>query len=285
MNKIAFVTDSVTSMPAEYVQRYNIHVVPNIVIWSGKEYLDGVDITPSEFFTHLKAARELPTTAAASPETYKDLFARLLDEGFDICAVIVSSTMSRTFLSAQEAKNMLGAGNIEVIDSQTMGMAVGWPIILAARAAEKGASLAECAALVREGLVNTGTIFTVDTLEYLQRSGRISWAQRYMGSMLNIKPIMEMIDGQIVPVGRVRTRQKALKQVRDMTVEKLKGRTPLYLAIGHCDAEADAKILLDMIQEQVKPNESFITDGSPNVAITAGPGLLVLQYMAGVPEP
>ena len=284
MNKVAFVTDSVTSMPADYVKKYNIHVVPNILIWSGKEYRDWVDMTPSEFNSRLKTSRELPTTAAAAPDAYREVFARLLAEGYDICAVIVSSTMSRTYDSAREAKETLGADNITVIDSQTMGMAVGWPILQGARAAEKGASLEECADLVRKGLANTGTIMTVDTLEYLQRSGRIGWGQRYMGTLLNIKPIMEMIDGQIVPVERVRTRKKALAQLVEMTVDKVNGRSPLYIAIGHCDAEKEAKILLDMMREQLQPEDYFITEGSPNVGIVAGPGLLVTQFMAGVSD-
>jgi len=150
MNKIAFVTDSLTSMPAEYVQRYNIHVVPNILVWSDQEYRDWVDITPPEFFARLKTTREFPTTAAVAPHTFKKLFAGLLAEDFDICGVFTSSTMSRTCLAAKEAKEMLGSDNIIVLDSNTMLMAAGWPLIRAARAVEKGASLAECTALARE---------------------------------------------------------------------------------------------------------------------------------------
>ena len=283
MNKIAFVADSVASIPAEYVQRYNIHVVPNIVIWSGKEYRDGVDITSSELFARLKTDKEFPTTAAVGPEIYKEVFSNLLSDGFDILGVFQSSTMTRTFHSAQTAKEMLGADNITVLDSQTMGMAVGWPLIHAARASEKGASLAECAALANEGLINTNVVATVDSLEHMQRSGRIGWAQRYMGALLNVKPVMEAVDGQIVPLGRVRTRRKALVQLAEMTVARVRGRSPLHLSILHNEATDDAQTLLDMIQEELELDEFFIGEGSPIVGVVFGPGAIGTFFMAGVP--
>lgn len=285
MNKIAFVTDSVTSMPAEYVQRYGIHVMPNTLIWSGKEYRDGVDITPSEFFARLKTSDELPTTAAVTPKAYIELFTSLLNDGFDICGVFMSSTMSRTCVAAQEAKETLGADNIEVLDSNTMGMAAGWPLILAARAAERGASLAECTALAREGLANIGFIMTVDSLEHMHRSGRISWGQKYMGSILNIKPLIEMVDGQLIPIGRVRTRRKALQEITRLTVDRVNGRSPVHLSIGHNDAADDAQTLLDMIQRNIKLDEFIIGEGSPNSAVHSGPGALIVQFVAGVPHP
>ena len=260
-------------------------MVPNIVIWSGEEYRDGVDITPSELFARLKRDKELPTTAAVGPGTYKELFASLLADDFDVLGIFQSSTMTRTFSSAQKAKELLGADNIIVLDSRTANMAVGWPLILAACAAEKGASLIECATLAREGLVNTGAIATVDSLEHLQRSGRIGWAQRYMGSLLNVKPVMEAVDGQIVPIGRVRTRHKALVELTEMTVTRVNSRSPLHLFIGHNDALDDARTLMSMIQEHLEIDESVIGEISPIGGILFGPGALGISFMAGVPDP
>ena len=285
MKKIAFVTDSVAGIPEEYVQRYNIHVVPNIVIWSGKEYRDDVDITPSELFARLESDKELPTTAAVGPDTYKEVFANLLADGFDILGIFQSSTMTRTFSSAQTAKELLGADNITVLDSRRVGMSVGWPLILTARAAEKGASLAECTALANEGLENTDMIGALDSLEYLQRSGRIGLAQRYVGSMLNLKPLLEVVDGQAVPAGRVRTRRKALEQLAEMTITRINGRSPLHLSILHMDAADDAQTLLALIQEKLELVESFIGEGSPIMSILLGPGAIGTFFMAGIPEP
>ena len=285
MNKIAFVTDSVASIPAEYVQRYNIHVVPNIVIWSGKEYRDGVDITPAELFARLKRDKELPTTAAVGPDTYKELFASLLADGFDVLGIFQSSTMTRTFYSAQTAQELLGADNIIVLDSCTANMAVGWPLVLAARAAEKGASLTDCAKIARDGLAHTGMIGTVDSLEHLQRSGRIGLVQRYMGSLVNAKPLMEMSDGEIVPAGRVRTRRKALVELAEMTVARVNGRVPLHLFIGHNHALDDARTLMTMLQERLKIDEFIIGEISPIGGILFGPGALGISFMAGVSDP
>ena len=155
MHKIAFVTDSTCSMPAEYAQRYNIHIEPNTMIWSGEEYRDGVEITPPEFFARLKKDKELPTTAAIAPYTFKELFTSLLEKGSDVLGIFASARASRTCIAALEAKELIGADNLTVLDSNTMGMAVGWPLILAARAAEKGASLEECTALAREEVGNS----------------------------------------------------------------------------------------------------------------------------------
>lgn len=285
MNKIAFVTDSLTSMPAEYVQKYHIHVVPNILVWSGEEFRDGVDITPPEFWTRLRTAREFPTTAAVAPHAFKELFENLLAKDFDILGVFTSSTMSRTCLSAQETKEMLGADNLTVLDSYTMGMAVGWPLIIAARAAEKGASLADCTALAREALPNTDLVSFVDSLEHLQRSGRLGSTQRFLGSLLNVKPILKISGGQPVLAGRVRTRRKALVQLVEETVDMVNTRSPLYLSILHYDNPDDAQTLLTMLQEQLKLDEFFIGEGSANTAVHLGPGALSVQFMVGVSEP
>ena len=255
------------------------------MIWSGEEYRDGVEIKPPEFFARLKRDKELPTTAAIAPYTFKELFTSLLDKGFDVLGIFASARASRTCIAALEAKELIGADNLTVLDSNTMGMAVGWPLILAARAAEKGASLAECTALVREGLANTDTIGTVDSLEHLQRSGRIGLAQTYVGTLLNVKPILEVRDGQFAPAGRVRTRQKALAQMVEMTVDRVNGRTPIYLSVIHANALDDAKTLLAMIQEQLKLDESVITEFSPNAALQVGPGAVGVQFMAGVSDP
>ena len=282
MNKIAFVADSTISMPKEYVDQHNIHIAPNIMIWSGQEYRDGVDITLSDFFSRLKNEKELPTTAAVAPHTYKELFSSLLEDGFDICGVFISASMSNNFLAAQQAKELLGAENIIVIDSKTAGMSAGWPMILAARAAEKGASLAECADIIRDGLANSGFIGTVDSLEHLQRSGRIGQAQSYIGSILNLKPLLEIANGQFIPAGRVRTRKKSLQQLAAITAERVNGRRPVYLAVGHFNAENDAQVLLELLREQIEMDEAIIMEPSPNVGLHFGTGALAVQFIAGV---
>jgi len=284
MNKIAFVTDSTCSMPAEYSQRHNIHVVPNTMIWSGEEYRDNVDIKPPEFFARLKSDKELPTTAAIAPYTFKELFTKLLDDGFDVLGVFASARASRTCVSALEARDMIGADNLTVLDSNTMGMAAGWPLILASRAAERGATLAECTAIARDGLANTRTIGTVDSLDHLQRSGRIGLAQSYVGTLLNVKPILEVMDGQFAPAGQVRTRKRALAQLVEMTVDRVNGRSPVYLSIIHADAADDAQNLLDRIGEELTLEESMITEFSPNAALQVGPSAIGVQFVAGIPE-
>jgi DegV family protein with EDD domain len=285
MNKIAFVADSTISMPKDYVNQHHIHIAPNIMIWSGKEYRDGVDITLSEFYSRLETEKELPTTAAVAPYAYKELFSNLLKDGFDICGVFISARMSNNYSAAQQAKELLDAENIILIDSQTAGMAAGWPLILAARAADQGVSLVECTAIIREGLANTGFIGTVDSLEHLQRSGRIGLAQSYIGSLLDVKPLLELAGGQFAPAGRARTRKKSILKLVEMTVERVNGRMPLYLAVMHANVADDAQTLLGLLQEQLEIDEFIIGEPSPNVTFHLGVGALGVNFMAGVSEP
>jgi DegV family protein with EDD domain len=140
---------------------------------------DGVDIQPQQFYQRLKFAREMPTTSQPTPEAFREEFERLLSKGHEILGVFLSSKLSGTFASAQQALAMFPNKAIEIMDSLTGSMGAGWPILSAARAAVQGASLEECKAIVKKALNHVGIILVVDTLEYLHRGGRIGRAQRF----------------------------------------------------------------------------------------------------------
>src|SRR5574341_1043448 len=203
MSKVALVTDSSTYLPKALQDKYAIRVVPLIVIWSGKELRDGVDIQPEEFYTRLQTTREMPTTSQPSPIAVKEVFEGLLAEGYDVLGIFISSKFSGTYASAEQAQAMLPGTNIEIIDSLIGSMGAGWPILVAAQAAEKGAGLAECKAIAEKALENVGILLMVDTLEYLHRGGRIGSAQRFLGDALSLKPILEVVNGVFVGLERV----------------------------------------------------------------------------------
>jgi DegV family protein with EDD domain len=282
MSKVALVTDSVTYLPKEYLERYPISVVPANIIWSGETLRDGVDIQPAEFYTRLSNAREMPGTSQASPQAFKEVYEALLAKGYDILGVFLSHKLSGIYDSAEQARRMLPGENIEIIDSLTGSMGAGWPILKAARAAVEGANLAECKAIVEIALDNVGILLLVDTLEFLYRGGRIGRAQRLMGAALNFKPILEVANGEFIGLERVRTHRKALKRLVELLQERIQGRSPVSLAALHANAHDVASELLENAIAKVNPVETLISDVSPAVGVHLGPGTVGLAFMAGV---
>ena len=282
MPKVALVTDSSTYLPKERMDPYVIRVVPLVVIWSGKELHDGVDIQPTDFYTRLQTAREMPTTSQPSPLAVKEVFDKLLAEGYDILGIFISSKFSGTFASAEQAQAILPGANIEIIDSLIGSMGAGWPILAAAQAAARGASLAECKAIAQKALENVGILLMVDTLEFLHRGGRIGGAQRFLGDALSLKPILEVVDGVFVGLERVRTRQKALKRLAELLEDRIAGRTPVRLAVLHANAPELANQMLQEAIQRVHPVDTIMADVSPAVGAHLGPGTVGFAFMAGI---
>jgi fatty acid kinase fatty acid binding subunit len=282
MSKVALVTDSATYLPQVYLDQYLIRVVPEVVIWSGKELRDGIDIQPEEFYTRLKADKEMPTTSQPSPSAVKEVFDACLAEGYDVLGIFLSSKFSGTFASAEAAQAMLPGKKVEIIDSLTGSMGAGWPVITAARAAEKGASLAECKAIAQNALANVGILLMVDTLEYLHRGGRIGGAQRFLGDALSLKPILEVVNGAFIGLERVRTRQKALKRLEELLLARVAGRRPVRLGVLHASAPDLADQLLRASAAKLDPIETVKADVSPAVGTHLGPGTVGFAFMAGV---
>ncbi len=284
MSKIALVTDSTTYLPPELAQKYNISVAPQVLIWGDQTYLDGVDIQPSEFYAKLKTAKEMPTTAQVSVASFHETFQKLVEQGSDVLALLLSAKLSGTIQSAVQAKDLMGSAGekVHVIDSHSVAMALGFQVLTVARAIEKGASVKDAIALAEKSRDYTGVFFAVDTLEFLHRGGRIGGAQRFIGTMLNMKPILEIQDGRVEGIERIRTKAKAHERLLELTVEKVNGRSPVHLATLHANAAEDAKALLVRAEQVLHPIESVFTEVSPVVGTHAGPGTIGLAFMAGM---
>ena len=284
MSKIALVTDSTTYMPPELVKQHNISVAPQVLIWGDQTYKDGVDIQSSEFFTRLKTAKVMPTTSQVSVVSFQDIFQDLVSRDQEVLALLVSSKLSGTIQSAMQAKELMGSAGdkVHVVDSQSVAMALGFQALAVARALESGASLKDAIALAERSYQHTGVFFAVDTLEFLHRGGRIGGAQRFLGTMLNMKPILAIQDGRVEGIERIRTKTKAHDRVLELTIEKVAGRTPVRLATLHANAAEDARALLRRAEQALKPVESIFTEVSPTVGTHAGPGTVGLAFMAGM---
>ena len=279
---VAIVTDSTASIPADLVAKYNIHVVPLLVVWDGTAYRDGVDITPEAFYVKLREAKTLPTSSQPAAKDFLDVYRKLLDEGYDILTIVISSKMSGTYNSAEQAKKALDAANIAVFDSLSTGMETGFQALLAARAAAEGASLQECLEIVERARENGGFLLMVPTLEFLHRGGRIGGASRLFGTMLRIKPILEVRGGRVEPLEKVRTRSKVIQRMADIVVERIGNARPLHIAAVHTGAEEDARKVLAQLTERVQPDEALLGMVSPVIGTHVGPNGIGLIYVAGV---
>jgi DegV family protein with EDD domain len=226
----------------------------------------------------------MPSTSQVAVVSFQEIFQELVEKDYEVLALLVSSKLSGTIQSAMQAKELMGSAGqkVNVVDSQSVAMALGFQVLAVARALEDGASLQDAIALAEKSYQNTGVFFAVDTLEFLHRGGRIGGAQRFLGTMLNMKPILAIQDGRVEGIDRIRTKNKAHDRVLELTLEKVAGRTPVRLATLHANAAEDARALLSRAEEALRPVESIFTEVSPTVGTHAGPGTVGLAFMAGM---
>jgi len=284
MPKVAIVTDSTAYLPNDILNKFSITVTPQILIWGGETFEDGVDILPDEFYRRLKTAKVMPTTSQVAIVKMKTTFEQLLEAGYEVLGIFISAKLSGTIDSAIKAKEMLpkAVTKIAVVDSNSTSMAMGFHVLAAARAAQAGADLAECQKLAEEAQDHTGVYFVVDTLEFLHRGGRIGGAQAMLGSALNLKPLLKLRDGRIESVEKIRTKGKAISRMIDLVVEQVAGRTPVRLATLHANAASEARSALEAAAVRLHPVEQILASVSPAIGTHAGPGTVGLAYMAGM---
>jgi len=279
MSKVAIVTDSTAYIPKDIVEKYQISVVAQVLIWGEETLRDDVDIRPTEFYTRLAKAEVMPSTSQATPADFKEIFEKLHGEGKEILAILISDVLSKTVNSANLAKQMVPEAKVTILNSTTTAMELGFHVLTAARAAENGASLEECEAAAKNAQNNSGVIFVVDTLEFLHRGGRIGGASRFLGTALQLKPLLEIIDGKIEGLEKIRTKKKAYKRVKEIILERVAGKENIRLATLHANAADEAKALLDAISEEVDAVEVVFSEVSPVIGTHAGPGTVGIAYM------
>lgn len=282
MKKVAIVTDSTAYLPANYVEEFGVTVVPLTLQWDGASYRDGVDILPDEFYTRLSDSKTLPTTSQATVNDFTQVYKRLMDEGFDILTLPISSGISGTYDSAIQAKAQLGEVPIEIIDTRLVSMALSFQVLAAARAAKDGASLEECKQIALKAYDHIGVYFVVDTLKYLHAGGRIGGGKRFMGTALNIKPILEIRDGKIEAVKSVISINKALEAMVEMVEKDVDQRKPVRVSVFHALAAEKAQELLKTTAARLHADEAILSYVSPVIGCHVGPGTLSIAYMAGM---
>lgn len=282
MSNVAVVTDSCASIPEELINRLLIRTVA-YYIHRGQEVLrDLVTIQRDEFLRWLVTARSLPTTASPGPGDYFKVYKDLASAGLNkIISIHMTSKASGAYQAAAVAQMMMKEespdAQIEVIDTHNVSLCQGWMVIEAARSALAGRSLEQITATVKKMIPISHMIQTADTLKYLYLGGRIGKAQQLMGSMLNIKPIVGMDDGIIVPVGRAHTRGQAYRQMADMVAQSI-GKGRAKIAYVHAGAQHEVEKLKELVEAKVNIAESFFAELSPALAVHTGPGTAGLCF-------
>ncbi len=285
MSKVAVVTDSTAYLPEDLVSAYNITVVPLVVIWGEEILHDNVDITANEFYDRLAVDKVMPSTSQASIQAFADAFTRLHNEGYEILTVVISSGLSGTFGSALQAKKMVPEARVELVDSKLTSLPLAYLALASARAAKAGASLEKCKQIVETIRDKAEVYFAVDTLEFLHRGGRIGGASRFLGTALNLKPILNLQDGKIEAVERVRTSKKAHHRLLELLEKGVHGHKKINMigVVAASAAEAAAALLTE-IKQKYSPDEILLANLSPVIGTHTGPGTVGVAYVAGIDE-
>ena len=216
---VRIVTDSSADLPAELVQQHQITVLPCYVVVDDQTLKDGVDIQADDFYRRLQAGGPTPTTAQPTVADFQAVYQDLTSQGDQVVSIHVSGKLSGTLNSAEQAKGSLYREAVEIIDSRLAAMPLGLVVLEAAALAAEGGSHQEVAEKVRQGLNLHHGLFALDTLEFLQKGGRIGKAQAFLGSVLNVKPILRLHEGEAHPVERPRNRERALHRLVELVKE------------------------------------------------------------------
>ena len=281
-NTVAVLTDSTASIPGDILQRLHIHTVA-YYIHRGQEVLrDLVTVQRDEFLRWMMTARSLPTTASPGPGDYFDAYKQLADEGNrEIISIHMTSKGSGAYQAATVAQTMMKEETpevrIDVVDTRNVSLCQGWMVIEAARAALAGLSLDRITDSVKQMIPITHMVQTADTLKYLYLGGRIGKAQHLVGSLLNIKPLIGMDDGVIVPLGRAHSHGQAYQKMAEMVAEAV-GAGKAKIAYVHAGAQREVEKIRELVESNVNVVESFIAELSPALAVHTGPGTAGLCY-------
>jgi DegV family protein with EDD domain len=276
----AIVLDSTADVPDAADRFPNWRVVPLYVNFGTESYRDGVDLDAAAFYERLRGATELPTTSQPTPADFLACYEQLT--GYDrILSIHLGSTLSGTFQSAGAAAAELGDGRVRTIDSETASAAIAMLALAIQRRLERGTSDDEVDALVARYLGSHGLLFTVDTLEYLARGGRIGRARAFAGELLHVKPILSIRDGEVIPVKRVRGNRRAVQELAEALESQTSDDAPLRIGIAHAAAPERAAQLVKMVRD-LRPHAEIEVETMLGAVLGAhaGPGTVGFFWFA-----
>ena len=275
---IAVVTDSTSDLPADLAATYGIRIVPLNVRFGVDEYLDGVTMQAEEFYRRLESSEELPTTSQPAVPSFVDVYRELLADNDSIVSVHLSSKLSATHTAAMQARDELGedGSRVEVVDTLQASMALGWVAVGVAQAINSGADVEEAVAQAHSLSSRAKFIGLVETLEYLHKGGRIGNAQKLVGSLLRIKPMLELKDGIAHPLERARSKSKGITRIKQLAEEA----APLsHLCVLYTTEQDIAEGIAHSLAHTVTDDAPIVARQGPVVGTYLGPGALGVCYV------
>ena len=272
---VRIVTDSTADLSLEQQRAAGITVVPLNVHFGDEVFRDRVDLNGAEFFRKLKAATQLPRTSQPSVGVFEEVFRSLTGEGDEVVAVLLSSKVSGTYNAALMAAQAV-PGKVDVIDSESASMALGFLALEAARLAAGGADRAAVTEAVRKLVPKARILCAIDTLTYLERGGRIGKARALVGSLLNFKPLITLRDGEVVPLGRARGRPQMLDRLAEML---RRDGAITRLAVLHGAAAGEAEHLRARLAGDYPGVDVIVSEIGPVLATHTGPGVIGITYL------
>jgi DegV family protein with EDD domain len=274
----ALITDSTCDIPEDLIQQYDITVIPEIVIWGEETLRDRLDITPEAFYQRLETDQRHPSTTLPSPTNFEQVYQDAIAGGANqILVATVSSAMSGTYQLAKQIGDKMSVP-VHVLDSKGPTMSLGWQVLAAARAREAGSATEGMIAAADRVCQKLVQIVCLDTLEYLHRGGRIGSATKFIGSLLDLKPLVRINhqSGLVEPAGRARTRKKSIETLLELFFEGLDRSQPMHIAVLHGNAVEEARALAERIRQEYSPAELLLNITGPVLGINTGPRALAL---------
>ena len=269
---VQVVTDSTSDISPDEAEGLGVRIVPALVAFGDDVFRDRVDITPSEFYARLVTSREFPKTSQPSVEAFASVYREVAAEGHDIASIHVSSKLSGTLNSASIASETSELETrVELVDSYTAGVGLRAVVEAAAERARAGAPLEEVTAAARSVMARNRVVVTLDTLEFLQKGGRIGRASALVGSALRIKPLIHIDGGEVAPFDRVRTRSKAVRRLEEVALED---RTIETLFVIYSDNDASAAELVEHVTPHLPHTRIEVIQTGPTVGAYLGPNAL-----------
>ncbi len=277
---IHIITDSTAGLPAPLAQQRQIPVIPQVILFGDESYLEGVEMDHAAFLHRLRAAKELPKTAAPPPGLFIEQFQRLARPGDTVLCIHPSADLSGTVRSALTAAADFPEADIRVLDTRTIAGPLAALVLLAAHWAEQGESADAVVARLQALIPRAHLYFLVDTLEYLQKGGRIGGAAALIGSVLQVKPILELREGRVEPLERERTQRKALARLKELVLTHAVRGPDAHLSVLHAGAPDAAQALATNLGQQLGMVDVMIMDLTPAIVTHAGPGVLGVGFFA-----
>ncbi|WP_246938639.1 DegV family protein [Bacillus pinisoli] len=279
---IKLLTDSACDLPKEWLENEKVHLFPLVVHLDGEDYYDMETIDSSSVFDAMK--KELvPKTSQVPPTRFEETFTRFAEEKADVFYVAFSSQLSGTYqtatMMADQVKEKYPDFNITILDTKCASLGMGLVVVKAAELIRQGLSYDEVVVETTRYANQMEHIFTVDNLDYLARGGRVSKASAFVGGLLNIKPLLHMEDGKLIPLEKIRGRKKVLQRMVDLMKERGQDFTGQTIGISHGDDEETALYLKDKIKEQIGCESFMITKIGSAVGAHAGPGTIALFFL------